>query len=165
MSSSLEILVDGAPLDPLVEVLLQRATIDNSVHLPDMFELTFRDPDRTVIELGLFIPGSEVAISVDAGEDFPIPIIIAEVTSLEIEIDREGSKTVIRGFDMTNRLMRGRKVRTFQDMMASEIVEEILAENEIELNEIDPTDDIYLYKAQAGITDWDFIQTLAMDNG
>ena len=91
--------------------------------------------------------------------------MLGEVNAWELEFDEEGPKTTIRGFDMTNRLMRGKKVRTYQMMMASEIVEEILAENGIELNEIDPTDDIYQYKVQAGITDWDFIQTLAMDNG
>lgn len=163
-SASLIIQVDGAPLDPLVSDLLLRAVVDTSVHLPDMFELTFRDPNRDVVELGAFIPASEIIISVDA-EDLPIPIIIGEINAFELEFDEEGPKTIIRGFDLSNRLMRGKNVRTFQMMMASEIVEAILAENEIELNEIDPTDDVYQYKVQPGITDWDFIQSLAMDNG
>ncbi len=164
-TASLIILVDGAPLDPLVDDLFLRGVIDTSVHLPDMFELTFKDPARNVVELGFFLPGTEVILSIDAGGELPVPIMIGEVNAWELEFDDEGPKTTIRGFDLTNRLMRGKKVRTYQMMMASEIVEEILAENEIELNEIDPTDDVYQYKVQAGITDWDFIQTLAMDNG
>ncbi|HVB06157.1 MAG TPA: VgrG-related protein [Acidimicrobiales bacterium] len=164
-TASLIILIDGTPLDPVVGDLLLRWTLDTSVHLPDMFELTFRDPARNVVELGFFLPGTEIILSIDAGEGFPHPIMIGEVNAWELEFDEEGPKTTIRGFDLTNRLMRGKKVRTYQMMMASEIVEEILAENGIELNEIDPTDDIYQYKAQAGVTDWDFIQMLAMDNG
>lgn len=164
-TASVIIEIDGVPLDPIVNDLLLRAVIDTSVHLPDMFELTFRDPARNVVELGLFLPGTQIILSVDAGEELPIPIMTGEINAWELEYDDEGPKTIIRGFDLTNRLMRGKKVRTFQFMAASEIVEAILAENLIEENMIDPTDDIYQYKVQAGITDWDFIQTLAMDNG
>lgn len=164
-ASDLTILVDGLPLDPLIAGQLVRTVVDCSMHLPDMFELTFIDPAREVVELGLFFQGSEVEFNIDSGEELPIPVLIAEVTSMELEYDHDGSKTVIRGFDLSNRLLRGRKTRTFYDSMASEIVEIILAENGIELNEIDPTDDIYDYKVQAGTTDWDFIQSLAMDNG
>src|SRR5580658_8281643 len=106
LSSSYEILVDGAPLDPLISGLIQRVTVDNSMHLPDMFELTFRDPARQVIELGAFIPASEIIISADGGDGVPTPLIVGEVTSLEMEYDVEGSKTIIRGYDLSNRLMR-----------------------------------------------------------
>ena len=47
---------------------LLRGVIDTSVHLPDMFELTFRDPARNVVELGFFLPGTEILLSIDAGE-------------------------------------------------------------------------------------------------
>jgi phage protein D/phage baseplate assembly protein gpV len=164
-TAALVIEVDGTPLDPMVQELLIRATIDTSVHLPDMFELTFRDPARNVVELGLFLPTSEISLQIDAGGELPIPIMIGEITAWELEFDDEGAKTLIRGFDLSNRLMRGKNVRTYQDMMASEIVEAVLAENGIEVNEIDPTDDLYQYKVQAGTTDWDFIQSMAMDNG
>jgi phage protein D len=164
-TNSLIVLVDGMPLDPLISDLLIGGVVDTSMHLPDMFELTFIDPSRDVVELGGFIPGSEVILSVDSGGEIPVPLMIGEVTALELDYDGDSAKTVIRGFDLSNRLMRGKKVRTFQMMMASEIVEIVLAENGVELNEIDPTDDVYQYKAQSGTTDWDFIQQLAMDNG
>ncbi|HLI16322.1 MAG TPA: VgrG-related protein [Acidimicrobiales bacterium] len=164
-SSSLVIEVDGVPLDPLVADLLVGAVVENSMHLPDMFELVFTDPAADVAELGGFVPGAEVVISVDNGEPVPVPLVVGEVTALELEYDQTGKRTIIRGLDLSNRLMRGKKTRVFEDMLASEIVEEILAENGIELNEIEPTDDLIEYKLQAGVTDWDFIQTLAMDCG
>jgi hypothetical protein len=43
-SSDVEILVEGLPLDPLITDLFVSATVENSVHLPDMFEIVFNDP-------------------------------------------------------------------------------------------------------------------------
>ncbi|MCU1490668.1 MAG: Rhs element Vgr protein [Acidimicrobiaceae bacterium] len=164
-TSSLIVLVEGAPLDPLISKQLVRSVVENSLHLPDMFELTFTDPARQVVELGGFAPGVLVALAVDGGDEEPLPLMVGEVTALELEYDVDGVRTIVRGLDLSNRLMRGKKTRYYHDMMASEIIEEILAVNGIEENVIEPTDDLYIYKVQAGVTDWDFIQELAMDNG
>src|SRR5487761_1936564 len=164
-TNSVIITVDEAPLDPLVKQQLESVTVDTSLHLPDMFELRFIDPARDVVELGLFMPGSLVSISVMSAAEDPLPLIQGEITALEFEYELGLTYKIIRGLDRSNRLMHGKKVRMFQDMMASEIVESILAENGLEVSVVEPTDDVYPYKAQVGVTDWDFIQMLAVDNG
>src|SRR5487761_2587000 len=164
-TNSVIITVDEAPLDPLVKQQLESVTVDTSLHLPDMFELRFIDPARDAGELGLFMPGSLVSISVMSAAEDPLPLIQGEITALEFEYELGLTYKIIRGLDRSNRLMHGKKVRMFQDMMASEIVESILAENGLEVSVVEPTDAVYPYKAQVGVTDWDFIQMLAVDNG
>jgi len=164
-TSSLTILIDDVPLLPTVKSLFERAVVENSMNLPDSFELTFNDPARTVIETGGFIIGSPVEITVDGGDELPLPLFIGEITALELEFDESGSKTVVRGLDGSNRLFRGKKSRVYTEMLASEIVAEILVENEVLPGEIVPSDDPIEYMMQAGCTDWQFIQKLARDCG
>ncbi len=158
------VLVDEMPLDPLIKPLLFRTVVETSLHLPNTCELTFSDPDRTVVELGGFLIGSPLSVEV-AGADDPLPIFNGFVEALELEYDISGKKTIIRAMDSTARLMKGRMTRTFQEMLASEMVEEILAERGIELNEIMPSEIFYTYMIQAAQSDWQFIQKLAFDNG
>lgn len=160
-----EILVDFAPLDPLISDLLLRVRVENSMHLPDEFELTFLDPQGLVIEEGVFLIGTEVAIGVLAGGDEPAPLTEGEVTAVEYEYDAQGSLTIIRGLDQSSRLFKGKYTRFFNDQMASDIVAQILGENGIVPGEILPTDDLITYICQAGVTDWQFIQKLAADYG
>ncbi|HTW99884.1 MAG TPA: VgrG-related protein [Acidimicrobiales bacterium] len=157
--------LDGAPVDPLIESLMIRVVVECSMHLPDEFELTFQDPNALVVEEGGFILGSEVAIGVLAAGEEPAPLTEGEITAIEYEVDVAGSLTIIRGLDRSHRLFRGKYVRTFQEMLASEIVAAILAENEIPPGAILPSDDLIEYIVQAGVTDWQFIQKLAMDCG
>jgi phage protein D/uncharacterized Zn-binding protein involved in type VI secretion len=164
-TSSIMVLVNDLPLDPLIEGLLERAVVENSMHLPDMFELTFNDPAREVVELGGFIIGSEVVLTADGGDEEPLPLMVGEITALELEFEIGGSKTIVRGLDASHRLFRGKKTRTFQEMLVSEIIEEILAESEVIPGEIAPTADPIQYLVQAGTTDWQFIQKLAQDCG
>jgi phage protein D len=160
-----EILVNGAPLDPLVSNLLLRVRVENSTHLPDEFELSFLDPQGLVIEEGVFEIGAPVVINCLAGGDEPALLTVGEVTAVEFEYDALGAFTIIRGLDMSNHLLKGKYTRFFENQMASDIVAQILSENGIPPGEIVPTDDLILYICQAGITDWQFIQQLAHNYG
>lgn len=169
-TSSVTVLVEGSPLDPMIQDQLSKVVVENSMHLPDVFELTFINPGRNdpatdVVALGGFVPGVEIAIAVTSGDMTPLPLVVGEVTAIEFEYDFDGAKTTIRGLDFSHMLFRGKKTRFFEDMLASEIVEAILAENGVAPGEIVPSDDPIEYIVQAGTTDWQFIQKLAADCG
>ncbi len=164
-TSALVITIDGAPLDPLIEDQLRRVVVENSMQLPDSFEMTFADPAANVVELGAILVGSEVSISVNAGGDEPAPLMVGQVTAVEYEYDELGGRTVVRGLDASHLLFRGKNVRIFEEMLASEIVEAILGENGVTPGEVLPSDDVIQFIVQAGTTDWQFIQKLASDCG
>ena len=89
--------VEGTVLDEAIEALLVSAFVDGSLNLPDMFVLTFRDPDRTVLERANIEIGKKVTISVvsDADPGGAKLISNAEVTALEAEFDPAGTLTTV----------------------------------------------------------------------
>ncbi len=111
MTSTASFLVtfDGSPLPADVTALLTSAYVDDSLRLPDSFMLRFRDPGRIVVDKSKVRMGTKVMISVATDSTpTPEPLISGEVTALEAEFDNTGTFTVIRGFDPTHRLFRGR---------------------------------------------------------
>ncbi len=160
-SSELKVIVDGVPLLPMVSSKMARATVDMSVFLPDQFELVFADESQMSIVEGGFVIGSFVEVNVVGDEGMPVPLMLGEVTSLELDFDGSRVNTVVRGLDRSHHMMRGRKTRQFPFMMASEIVTMIVAEHEIIPEIIWPETPFYENIVQPGITDWQFVQYLA----
>ncbi len=169
-TSSVIILLEGSPLDPTIVDQLNKVSVDTSMHLPDVFEICFinpgaGDPATDIVDLGGFVIGAEISIIVNAGDTEGLPLTVGEITAIEFEYDVDGNKTTIRGLDFSHMLQRGKKTRFFQEMLASDIVGEILAENGVAPGEVVATDNLIQYIVQAGVTDWQFIQKLASDNG
>ncbi len=121
---SLQVLltIDGTPLPPDLEPLLESVLVDDHLHLPDMFLVTFRDIDRTVLtDAGIRI-GSKVVISGTAlGEQAPKPLVTGEVTAIEAEYDALGGRAIVRGYDPSHRFHRGRHTETWRNATDSDI--------------------------------------------
>src|SRR5262245_33535398 len=76
--------VDGQPLAPEVEVLLEQVVVDDHLHLPDMFLLSFRDAGHTVAKQAQLHIGSRVKISVAGSGGGGAEVLIeGEVTAME----------------------------------------------------------------------------------
>lgn len=159
-SSGCEILVAGAPLDPLVSMYLDLVEVDSTMFVPSQFKITFRsDPETVLMEGGLQLA---VPVVITAPSDgAPTPIITGEITSVEVEGDALGISTVVRGMDMSNRLMRGKKTMAYPEMMSAEVVTTLLGEAAVIPGMIIPTDTLYPVLTQANMSSWEFIQQLA----
>jgi len=155
--------VDGAPLLPLVAELLVSAEVDTSLFLPGQFSLVFQGERSDVLDAG-FVIGVMVSIEVTE-EDVPSPLMLGEITAIEIDYGPEGDLTIIRGLDLSHRLMRGTKTRAIPDTTISAAVELVLAEAGVEPGEIIPTEALYSQLTQGNINDWAFIQQLAAEVG
>ena len=105
--------VDGTALSDEIDVLLEQALVDDDLRLPDTFALTFRDPTRTVLERAGFRIGSEVRVLASpVGAEDERELIIGDVTALEADYGRSGSHALVRGYDRSHRLARGRRTET-----------------------------------------------------
>ena len=102
------------------------AYVDDSLRLPDLFVLRFRDSERMVVSKSGVKIGSTMKISVasDAGPT-PEALIQGEVTALEAEFDSTGTYTVIRGYDLAHRLFRGRRTETYTQSTASDVAKKV----------------------------------------
>jgi phage protein D len=154
--------VDGSPLADAVDRTLVSAFVDDNLNLPDMFQLVFRDAGRTALEQGRFRVGSKVAISVTSeaspgGEK----LLTGEVTSLEADFDAGGTMTVVRGFDPSHRLFRGRVTETYKDVTYADVARAVARRAGLDIGRIDPAPSVHPHLSQGNVSDWEFLKGLA----
>jgi phage protein D len=158
--------LDGAQLPPEVDVLLERATVDDHLFLPDMFTLRFRDPGRTVLKDAHLQIGSGIRILAGpAGQEATEPLITGEVTSLEAEFDVTGTHAIVRGYDHSHRLHRGRHTQTFRDVTDADIARRIAKGAGLETGQVDDPGVTHTLVSQVNVTDWEFLKARAREIG
>jgi phage protein D len=159
--------VDGAPLSDDLASLLVSAYVDDSLNVPDMFVLTFSDPGKVVFEHGPFAIGKKVTISVvsDAAPAGEKVISEAEITALEVEFDPGGTRSVVRGFDQTHRLFRGRHTEGYKNMSYSDVARKVAQRHGLATGTVDSTSVVHDLVSQANMSDWQFLSGLAREVG
>ncbi|KJS61933.1 VgrG-related protein [Streptomyces rubellomurinus] len=165
-ANTLTVEVDGRPLAPPVAELLVSAHVDDSRRLPGLFVLRFRDPHHLVLgKTGLTI-GTPVKLFARSGDDPARELLLSgEVTALEVDADATGTFTVVRGFDHSHRLLRGRRVAGYRQMTVSDIVTVVARRAGLPVGTVDATTTVLQHVAQPGITDWEFLNRLAVRTG
>jgi phage protein D len=165
-ATKLKIEIDGQALPADVDAAVMSAFVDNSSSLPDMFQITMRDPHRTVLaETGAKV-GSTARIKVfSEAEPGGELLVNGEVTALEAEFDTEGTMTVIRGYDHSHRLFRGRVTESYTNASYSDIARKVAQRAGLDLGTIDPAPAIHPHVAQSNVTDWQFVRALADEIG
>ena len=159
-----EIAGNALPAD--VEPLLTYAYVDDSLNLPDLFVLRFRDPDRLVLSKSGITIGAAVKVSVLTGdEQTPAVLVAGEVTSLEVDFDTTGTFTVVRGYDHAHRLFRGRGTHAYTQVTASDVVTTVARRANLQLGDVQPTTTVFDHVAQTGTSDWEFLESLAREIG
>jgi hypothetical protein len=159
-SSQCQVLIMGAPLNPLVSNNLVSAEVDSTMFVPSQFRLVFMGmPDEILLPGGLQLA---TPVTVTASSNgVPTPLLTGEVTAVEVEHSHGETLTIVRGMDRSHRLMRGTKTMAYPEMTASTVVTTLLAEAGVIPGEIIPTTNIYPWLSQANVSSWVFIQQLA----
>lgn len=153
--------IDGqqAPKN-LIEDILQ-ISVEESLHLPGMFTLVVRNdyfPGRTEDQIwkyeSLFTIGKSIKIGFSASttqaQEFEQEtrdyILDGEITAMETHFTSTSqAPVVIRGYDVSHRLHRGRYNRSFQNMTDSDIVKKIAGEVGIPLGTVSASSGPYGY--------------------
>ncbi len=149
--------IDGAALSPELEPALESVLVDDHLHLPDMFLLTFRDIDRTVLTQAGVRIGSRVVITGSAlGEQATTPLITGEVTAIEGEYDALGP---------SHRFHRGRHTETWRNATDSDIARAVAKRAGVEVGAIDESATTHEHVSQANVSDWEFLQGRAREIG
>ena len=166
VTNTLVIEVDGRPLSPEVQRKLVTAYVDDNLHVPDMFVLSFRDPERTVVvDAGITIGAAVVLSVVSDTQPAPEKLMIGEVTALEAEFSPGGSFTVVRGFDKAHRLFRGRITESYKDVTYSDVAKKVATRAGLVAGRIDATPTVHPHVTQGNLTDWELLSRLAAEVG
>lgn len=186
-ASTLTLKIDGQSASTsLMEDILQ-IVVEESLHLPGMFTLVIRNDyfsarsgenpwlyDKTFtigksVEIG-FTASTTEDTSFDEAE--PITLLKGEITAIEAHFNPESQAPImIRGYDVSHRLHRGRYNRSFQNMKDSDIVKQIIGEAGISAGTIDATRGPYGFGNPVGYifqenqTNMEFLRERAARNG
>lgn len=161
-----EVYVNGslAPrraMDDLLECI-----VENSIHLPDMCSMRIHDAKFEWIDSEFFTIGASIEIRAFDESRSGDTIFWGEVTAQEMDLSgADGVPTVvIRSFDRSHRLHRGRQSRTWTRIKDSEIVQEIGREVGLKVTATS-TPQVHDWVIQNNQTNWEFLCERAARNG
>ncbi len=166
--------IGGADADPKLMNDILQITVEQSLHLPAMFTLVINNPyapqdsdsqpwqyDQllqigTPVKIG-FISSTTTAPEFDQPEqNF---VIEGEITAIEAHFSTgHQAPIVVRGYDVSHRLHRGRYNRSFQNVTYSDVVQQIAGEAGINIGTIDPSGGPVDYIFQENQTNMEFLQ-------
>ena len=162
----LRVEIDGTALSSDLEVLLERVVVDDHLHTPDMFTITFRDAERQVLSQAKAKIGAKVKISAPAlGGNSPEVLISGEVTALEGEYDPAGTRAVVRGYDASHRLHHGRETQTYRNVKFSDIAQTVAGKYGLQAGTIDDSKVTHDHVPQANLSPYEFVGSLAKEVG
>lgn len=154
------ITVDGRPLAPELYPQVALVRVEESVLLPDYFAVHFDDPHFELFDKGQFEIGTRIEIAFRAEGD-PVVVTSGEVTAISVEPGMSGRhELIVTGFDLTHRLARVPKSRSFQRVTDADIASRIAGEYGLDA-EVDATGTTHDYVLQAGETDYAFLRRRA----
>jgi phage protein D len=159
MLSQFFIKLDGQPVGPDFQKVLERITVENSLHLPDVATLELHDPRLLWVDDARLEPGKPITISAQYGGREGL-IFDGEIVELEPTFEPDTQRLLIRAFDRLHRLDRGRHVRSFIETTDGDLVEKIAKEVGLK-HKVGPTPQIYPYLLQANESNLQFLQRRA----
>ncbi len=150
---------------------LQQLSVEESLNLPTAFTIALENPyysDTSPWRFDdYFALGQTIRIGFEASQtnDQGLSsttmsyLIEGEITGIESHFSAESQAPIIvRGYDTSHRLHRGRHNRSFQDYTDSDIVEEIAAEVGIEIGQVDSSGEPRAYIFQENQTNMEFLR-------
>lgn len=173
--------IDGSQIPPDLEKDILKIVVEESLHLPAMFTLVLHNNyipadevnqpwrHRKYLEIGKKVEiGFRNSITKDPNFDEPEHgyLIKGEITALDVNFtNRSESHLIIRGYDPSHRLHRGRHNRSFKNMTDSDIVKKIIQEVKLKPGEIENSGAPREYTFQENQTNMEFLRELAARQG
>lgn len=160
----------SAPNDDFMNGLVE-VVVDTNLFMPDMFTIEVHDDDLEFVDANTIDLGKPVEITIEApehesGTGTAAPLIkMGEITSIEPHFAESHRATLlIRGYDKSHRLHRGRKTRTFTKAKDSDIIGKIAKEAGLKVD-ADVTSVQHDYVLQNNQTNMEFLLDRARRNG
>jgi uncharacterized protein involved in type VI secretion and phage assembly len=164
--AGVDVLAGGSQLDPKIRDTMLEVRVRDTLLLPSSATLRVADPkgdniDKLFTSLGI---GKDIEVKTSStGATATKSIFKGQVVAFEPEFGAKGAEIVIRALDKGHKLQRQRKVRTFQQVSAADMVRKIAGEAGLGAD-VESTSMVYEFFQQSAETDWDFITRLARVN-
>ena len=160
--AGLDVLVNGAAMDPKWRDATTEVRVVDTLALPDMAVVKLLDPQGENVDTQPFQLGAEIEVKAGAiGDRSTKSIFKGQIAAVEPEFSKKGCMIVARAYDKSHKLIRVRKTRTFQQVSASDMIRKIAGENGL-TPDVTSTDVVHEFFQQSNETDWDFGWRLAL---
>jgi phage protein D len=153
--SHVSLKIEGAPASQTVMADLIGITVDHSLHLPSMFSITLHSHDMKWLEDPTFREGKKIEIFF--GERPPIKLLSGKIAGLEPDLDDSAPTLVVRGYDRSHQLYRGRHRRSFTQVTDSDLAKKLASEVSLRPGTIDSTSEVHDYVFQNNQTNAEFL--------
>lgn len=164
-------------LDDLLE-----AIVDESLHMPSMFVIKIRNVYASTSEKEkpwkhekYFNIGDRITFGFEAGttEDIEFQVaeieerlIEGEITGIEVKFSHTSeAHIIVRGYDVSHRLHRGRYNRSFLNCTDTDIVRRVAQEAKIKIGQLDASGVSHEYVFQENQTNMEFLRERAAKIG
>jgi phage protein D/phage baseplate assembly protein gpV len=160
------IIVDGEEIALELATRVHEVRIETTLRLPDACTLRAsfpkgKDGQDEPIDRHPFDIGKPIEVRLGEREGLTTATLFkGEIVTLEPQFGAGNIQLLVRGFDRSHRLLRSRRVRTFQNQTASDIVTKIAREAGLNVR-CDPSGEVHDFVQQDNETDWHFIWRLA----
>lgn len=152
--------VGGADLAPALMDLLMDVVVEDDLDQPAMCVLRFQDQEYRLVDGDTFALGTDLKLRANDPRGRPGALFSGEVTALETEQEQSRTTFIVRAYDRSHRLHRGRKTRTFLKQGDGAIVERVAREAGLTA-EVEATPGAHDYVIQDNQTDFAFLQARA----
>ncbi|WP_341528606.1 VgrG-related protein [Nostoc sp. UHCC 0302] len=177
--SLLRLEIDGEKVTEQLALDVLQVTIEESLHLPAMFTLVIYNryaPTHNEPEINpwqhdpLFEIGKKVKLGFcssttqdpDFKEEIENILIEGEITGMEVNFDNNNrADIIVRGYDFSHRLHRGRYNRAFENQTDSDIVDKIVKEVGITPGNIEASGEAHEYVFQENQTNMELLRERA----
>lgn len=153
--------IDGAEAPAKLMGDLIGIVVDQRIHLPAMFEIRVQilPHDMSWLDDDTFKPGKRVEILIGyAGEE--ASIITGVISAIEPNFDEEMPTVTVRGYDLSYKLHRAVKTRTFVNITDSDLATKLAGEATLS-PQVQSTTEVFKYLIQHGQTNYDFLLSRA----
>jgi phage protein D len=158
--------IDGADASEEFMRALVEATVESSLHMPDVATFVLHDPHLQWVDDALVGPGKTVEVSArsTARESQGQAVFQGEIVEIEPEFGVSTQRLIVRAFDRLHRLSRGRRVRSFQNVTDSDLVQRLAKEAGLQA-EVESTSQVHQYVFQNNETNLEFLSNRAKLSG
>lgn len=159
------LLIEGSQAPKRVMRDLLECVVENSVHLPDVCTLRIHDAEFHWLDDETFKEGTFVTVQLGFDRNALTSVFHGEVTGLELDLSAHHVPTmVVRLYDRSHRLHRGRVSRAFVNVTDTDLVKKIGTELGFEVD-CDDTGQVHDWVMQRNQTNWEFLTDRAQRNG
>ncbi len=160
MQDQCHILIDGSRAAERILQALMSVRVEHGLDLPSVCLLRFQDDDLALVDSNDFDVGRTIHVEMGQGKKLK-PVFKGEIVGLEMEPTSRGSMVmIVKAYDKSHRLHRGRKTRSFVQVTDDDIAKKIAREAGLR-PDVESTSEVYDYVIQDNSTNYRFLRERA----